>query len=76
MHLINNWPWLKVSKINERKVKRQRCTSGDFSALHCRRCSALLAICQESFMKKNYALWNLLGKRQGKENLLRNSLMN
>lgn len=36
----------------------------------------LLAICQEPFMKHNNAFWNLFGKRQGKENFLRNSLVN
>jgi len=40
------------------------------------RCSALLAICQESFMKHDNASCNLIGKRQGKENLLSNALMN
>ena len=29
----------------------------------------------ESYMKFNHPLWNLLGKRQGEENLLRNTFM-
>ena len=35
-----------------------------------------LAICQEPFMKQNNTFWNLFGKWQGKENFLRNFLVN
>lgn len=38
-------------------------------------CGAVSASCQECLMKCDNALWNLLGKRQGKKNLLRNALM-